>query len=256
MCGDGKGFVDLLRTHHRVALNLGTSGQSSLLQLAAIKEYLPRYQPKTVLWIFTEGIDLPDLYVESTHPLSRRYLDPTFSQHLLARQPEIDAALRRLVSGIETREHEAYGHASRSSLLEQSLPILKLWNLRQKLQLVLGANREEPQTRPMLDSTVDSLLSNALAQARSVVGSWGGTLYFVYLPTWDRYRNGPGAAEREHTKVLRMVNGLSIPVIDIEPAFHAQGDPLSLFPFRRFIHYNEQGNRIVAATILRALSGA
>ena len=107
---DGKGFVDLLRTHNQVALNLGTSGQSSLLQLAAIKEYLPRYEPKTVLWIFTEGIDLPDLYIESTHPLSRRYLDPTFSQHLLTRQPEIDAALRRVVSGIETREREAHAH--------------------------------------------------------------------------------------------------------------------------------------------------
>src|SRR4029078_2350657 len=29
---DGKGFVDLLRTHDLVALNLGMSGQSSLLQ--------------------------------------------------------------------------------------------------------------------------------------------------------------------------------------------------------------------------------
>ena len=104
---DGSGFVDLLRTHNLVVLNLGTSGQSSLLQLAAIKEYLPRYAPKIVLWFFTEGIDLPDLYVESTHPLSRRYLEPTFSQHLLTRQPEIDDALRRLVSGIETREREA-----------------------------------------------------------------------------------------------------------------------------------------------------
>ena len=118
---DGQGFVDLLRTHNQVVLNLGTSGQSSLLQLAAIKEYLPRYKPKTVLWIFTEGIDLPDLYLESTHPLARRYLDPTFSQHLLTRQPEIDAALRRVVSGIETREREPYRPASRSSLVRTVL---------------------------------------------------------------------------------------------------------------------------------------
>ena len=103
---DGKGFVDRLRTPNLVTLNLGMSGQSSLLQLAAIKEYLPRYEPKTVLWIFTEGIDLPDLYVEATHPIARRYLDPTFSQHLLTRQMEIDAALRRLVAGVETHERE------------------------------------------------------------------------------------------------------------------------------------------------------
>ena len=43
----------------------------------------------------------------------------------------------------------------------------------------------------MLEPTADTLLSNALAQARTVVSSWGGTLYFVYLPSWNRYRNGP-----------------------------------------------------------------
>jgi hypothetical protein len=252
---DGKGFVDLLRTQNPVTLNLGTSGQGSLLQLAAIKEYLPRYEPKSVLWFFSEGIDLPDLYVESTHPLSRRYLDPTFSQHLLTRQPEIDAALRRLVAGIETRERELDPPAGRSSLVEQSLPILKLWNLRLKLQMAFGVSPDEPHDRPTLDAAVDNLLSSVLARARTVVGSWGGTLYFVYLPSWDRYRIGAGTAEREHTKVLRLVNALSIPVIDIEAAFHAQPDPLSLFPFRRFGHYNERGNRIVAATILRGLAG-
>ena len=104
----------------------------------------------------------------------------------------------------------------------------------------------------MLESTADNLLSNALAQARTVVGSWGGTLYFVYLPSWNRYRNGPSAAEREHTKVLSLVNALTIPVIDVQPAFQAHNDPLSLFPFRRFGHYNERGNQIVADTILRA----
>ena len=146
--------------------------------------------------------------------------------------------------------------ASRSSLVEESLPILKLWSLRQKLQLVFGVDREEPQTRSRLEPTVDDLLRNALSQARKVVSSWGGTLYFVYLPGWDRYRNGRRAAEREHTTVLNLVNSLSIPVIDIEPAFEAQGDPLSLFPFRRFGHYNEQGHQIVATTILRVLAGA
>ena len=138
---DGKGFVDLLRTHDLVVLNLGESGQSSLLQLAAIKEYLPRYAPKTVLWIFTEGIDLPDLYVESTHPLSRRYLDPDVqpaSADPSARDRRVPSAD---VSGIETRERAAYPTVPARSLVERSLPILKLWNLRQKLELAYGAQR-------------------------------------------------------------------------------------------------------------------
>ena len=43
-------------------------------------------------------------------------------------------------------------------------------------------------------------------------------------------------------------------MIDVEPAFEARPDPLSLFPFRRFGHYNEAGNQIVAATVLEALA--
>ena len=31
------------------------------------------------------------------------------------------------------------------------------------------------------------------------------------------------------------------------------GDPLSLFPFRRFGHYNEAGNRVVADTVLKGM---
>jgi hypothetical protein len=183
-------------------------------------------------------------------------LDPTFSQHLIARQSEIDDALRRLVSNVEARERGPDPHTRPSYRLNQGLSMLRLRNLRQKVQFIYGLDSEETRSRWALDPAADTVLSTALAQARTVVGSWGGTLDFVYLPSWDRYRNGPGAAEREHAKVLRLVNGLSIPVVDIGPAFQAQGDPLSLFPFRRFGHYNERGNRIVAATILKFLSGA
>ena len=53
-------------------LNLGESGESSLLQLAAIREYLPAYTPKVVLWFFYEGQDLRTLYEQSAHPLVLR----------------------------------------------------------------------------------------------------------------------------------------------------------------------------------------
>jgi hypothetical protein len=252
---DGRGFVDLLRVDNVVTLNLGSSGQSSLLQLGAIKEYLPRYRPKTVLWIFAEGLDLPDLYLESMHPLARRYLDPTFSQDLLNRQAEIDTALRRVVSGLEAREREASPPASRRPWVDHSLRIFKLRNLRQSVERLYRPGSDDPPAWPILASTADRVLGDALAQARTVVASWGGTLYFVYLPSWSRYRNGPGAVEPEHAKVLALANALAIPVIDVQAAFQADTDPLSLFPFRRFGHYNERGHRIVAETILRTLSG-
>lgn len=43
-------------------------------------------------------------------------------------------------------------------------------------------------------------------------------------------------------------------LLDIHPAFRAQGDPLALFPFRRLRHYNQEGHRIVAQEVLRSIS--
>jgi hypothetical protein len=250
---DGQGFVDLLRTDNRQVLNLGISGQSSLLELAAIREYLPRYAPKAVLWFFTEGIDLADLHTESTHPYLMRYLDPTFSQGLLARQPEVDQVLRRVASRVEAR-YLARSPARTPSFVQRSMEMAKLWTLRHKVELAYGTHTEDPQVWSMLEQTSHNLLSTALDQAKSVTNSWGGTLYFVYLPSWNRYRNSPRPADREHQEVLNLVKALGIPVIDIQPAFQAQSDPLSLFPFRKFGHYNELGNQIVAETIVKSIS--
>jgi hypothetical protein len=246
---DGKGFVDLLRPRYPVTLNLGTSGQSSLLQLAAIKEYLQTLRPKTLLWFYTEGIDLPDLHEESSHPLLLRYLEPAFSQNLVDRQSQIDNALRHFQSDQSARSSLSASGSGIYTLPQLSLDILKLPHLRYKLDLMFGSNGIDTRAWSTLD-----LFRETLRQARMVTSSWGGRLYFVYLPNWTRYRNGATVPEREHAAVLKVVDALQIPVIDIAPAFSSHPDPLSLFPFRRFGHYNETGNKIVAATVLKSLS--
>ena len=246
---DGKGFVDLLRPQYPLTLNLGMSGQSSLLQLAAIKEYLPALRPQTVLWFYTEGIDLPDLSEESTYRFLMRYLEPGFSQNLARRQSQIDNAVRhfqRQQMANFTQPRPATGIFAFS---QRSLDALKLWHLRYKVDLMFGSNGIDTRAWSALD-----LFRETLAQARLVTSRWGGTLYFVYLPNWTRYSNGARTPEREHAAVLKIVRALQVPVIDVEPAFGSHKDPLSLFPFRRFGHYNEAGNQIVAATILKSLS--
>ena len=45
----------------------------------------------------------------------------------------------------------------------------------------------------------------SLAEAQKLTIGWGGSLYFVYLPSWSRYRNGARGPERERTKVLSLV---------------------------------------------------
>jgi hypothetical protein len=246
---NGKGFVDLLRPRYPVTLNLGMSGQSSLLQLAAIKEYLQTLRPKSVLWFYTEGIDLPDLYEESRHRLLLRYLEPAFSQNLVDRQSQIDRAVRHFQSDQSAQSSLPESGSETYAFPRLSLDHLKLWHLRYKLDLMFGSNGIDTRAWSTLD-----LFRETLSQARMVTSGWGGRLYFVYLPSWTRYRNSATVPAREHAAVLKIVHELQIPVIDIEPAFSSHEDPLSLFPFRRFGHYNEAGNRIVATTVLRSLS--
>lgn len=248
---EGKGFVDLLRKEYPVTFNVGLSGLGSLLQLGAIKEFLPRYAPKIVLWVFQEGIDLESLRQETQHPQLTRYLDPDFSQHLLARQVEIDAAWRRFVSDMEAAEREARTASKPSSIAYETVAILKLWNLRGWVAATYA--QDDARDVAFLEESHERLFTSIVQQAQSITSSWGGRLYFVYLPSWSRYRHNARATELERTSVLKIVRALQIPVIDIHPAFQAQSDPLSLFPFRRSGHYNESGNRIVAETILNAL---
>jgi len=249
---DGNDFADLLRAHFPATLNLGISGEGPLLQLGAMKEFLPRYAPRIVLWIFQEGLDLADLREEISHPLPTRYLEPAFNQRLLTRQPEVDEVLRRFTFDVEAAERvQTDTQVKPRTYGGQALSFVKLWNLRGWLAVARAS--DSARDVAFLEASHGRALTEILNQARDIARGWGGTLYFVYLPSWSRYRNHARAIEQERTTVLGLVRALQIPVIDIEPAFRSQDDPLSLFPFQRFGHYNERGNRIVADSIVEAL---
>ena len=129
-----------------------------------------------------------------------------------------------------------------------------MWHLRENLELTYGIRSDDTHAWLELQELAQNLLGDALVQANTLTRSWGGTLYFVYLPSWNRYRNGSAAAERDRRRVLNLVSTFGIPIIDIQTAFAANPDPLSLFPFRKFGHYNAAGNRLVAGALLRTLS--
>jgi hypothetical protein len=204
-----------------------------------------------VLWVFQEGLDLPELRDEMRLPLAMRYLQPGFTQHLLTRQREIDNALRQFAAATEASESRARGVVQTTSAADQWLGILKLWHLRSQLNYARGV--ENASAVAWLKKSNYQPFTDILRRARDLAKASGSRLYFVYLPSWDRYRHDAQAVELERNTVLRVAETLDIPSIDAHLAFEAHGDPLSLFPFRRFGHYNEEGNRVVAAAILDVL---
>ncbi|SPP66175.1 hypothetical protein [Nitrospira lenta] len=261
-----KNFVSLIRQQQPSTLNVGRSGNGPLCDLAAIKEYLSIVRPKVVLWEYFEGNDLADLEVELRNPILRRYLEAEFSQHLHSRQPAIDQALMEYVESVR-HSREPLGHLrqylvrqhSLSGVLDDVEGFIKLAHARQ--QISQAVQRLKPKdAREFLVRTTQAraddieLFRRILEQAKVSVEAWGGTMTFVYLPQWERYADVQYAS-KDRDRIIEVVKQLGIFVVDLHPAFIKHGDPVSLFPFRRYGHYTEEGNRLVAEEILKALAG-
>ncbi|HDN26684.1 MAG TPA: hypothetical protein ENG03_06240 [Thioploca sp.] len=213
-------------------INLGITANGPLLELASLKEYGEPLKPKYVLWVYYEENDLGDLVSEQKSPLLLKYRDNRFSQNLISRQSEIDSVLIEYIEGID-RETAAL------------LNVVKLRHLRQ----FLGLTASLAAAPPLL------FFTELLGDAKNLTSSWGGKLYFVYLPMWQRYATDVEHGTFQHrNQVLSVVQRLNIPIIDMhDQVFAAHPDPLSLFPFRMNGHYTSEGYSLVAKAIQASL---
>jgi hypothetical protein len=184
-----------------------------------------------------------------------RYLEGDFKQVLLTNQSAIDQALTADIprrKAVETSRRQSRKESNAGPVAD-SLSLLKLSRLRTHLGLAYGKDERDAEVE---DATMN-LLQKILSQANDRVSAWGGKLYFIYLPSWDRYAgNNPESADRQHAQVLTFVGSLGVPVIDLHRAFQAQRDPLSLFPFRGPGHYNQEGHGLVAEEVLKVISSS
>jgi PAS domain S-box-containing protein len=260
-------FVSLIRHRYPQTLNLGIEGNGSLVMLATLKEYAESVRPKIVLWFYFEGNDLKDLGDERQNALLSRYLTGSdFTQDLLNRQTEIDRALADYVATVAAKSwfsvklEEISDTITKMGFLGTVKNIVKINEVRQRLRLVHGTIEEDsPFTEPATPTRADrpqvALLYEILLQAKNLVSSWGGDLYFVYLPAVKRYVPEE-KVNAGRPAVLETAKKAGIPVIDIHPAFMAQKDPRSLFTLRlsSYVHYNDEGHRLVAEEVLQAIS--
>ena len=250
----GKSFVDIIRQQHPATLNLGMAGEGPLLMLSTLKEYVSPLRPKRVIWFYFEGNDFLDLQDEKKSALVMKYLEDGFSQELLQRQGEIDRVLVDLVEREKARIvalREERIRLRKGRVAQVALDIVKLRALRFELGL-LRETTDEDTTAASKARDLD-LFRQILSRARVTVASWGGTLYLVYLPNWQRFKQ-PLPEESLHDEVLLVARDLGIPTLDLLPAFNAHPDPMSLFPFREAGHYTESGHRLVADEVLKGIA--
>lgn len=243
----------LLRAAGQRVLNLGFSGNGPLLELATLKEYGAAIKPKIVLWLYFEGNDLTDLDHEKVCPPLRQYFqDETYTQDLIHRQGEIDRALEKYLGALEIRKDQErnkpwYRHKKFLVAL-RSFQLKNLKSAIRHLQTILPEYLYHENVH---------LFKEVMAMAQKTVHSWGGTLYFVYLPSYHRYAGQAQVSPlNRRDLVINAVHSLGIPLIDFHPVLNSLPDPLVMFPFRKDGHYNEEGYRLLSQEILGALNGS
>ena len=219
---------------NKSVLNLGQPGNGPLMQYATLREYLSS-NVKKVIWVYYEGNDLKDLEFEKKKNILTNYLeDVNFTQNLKSKQNEINYLAINLIKEKEKKREN--GNDEEKEKFKYKL--FKFIQILSTRQLILPETAPPPELKKILQLTKELIEKNNLK------------LYFVYLPKYDRYKSSYDNTNYNLIKVI--VTELNIPFIDMHnEVFKKEQNPLKLFPFEMFGHYNIEGYKKVAETIYK-----
>ena len=226
-------------------INLGYKANGPLSMLATLKEYMPK-NTKNVLWLYFEGNDLNDLESELNNEILLKYFfDINFSQNLKKKQNIIDLLNKEIIFKSIDLEDRIIDQATRNAKLKNKL--LKFIRLNETKKIFnLQTIRHKDKELPVQE------FKNIIKNAKKYVESNNSILHFVYLPQFERYNNK--VLNSNYNQIKNIVEELNINFIDIHKGvFLKQKDPLELFPFKMWGHYNENGYKKVSNHIYENL---
>lgn len=229
----------------KTVLNLGFSSSGPLITYGTLREYL-NSNAKKVLWIYNNNNDLQLLEGELTLNIQlKNYLnDLTFTQNLKLSQKEIDNM------GITKTEN----HLNWKKKNEKSIVYFVKLN---KVRSIF--NRYLPKTNqpfPRVKSKPKTLeeFKKIIKMTRDLTSKKNSQLYFIYLPDYIRYTKEYNDSNylANYLAVKKIVEELDIPFIDIHSeVFDKEQNPLKLYPFKQFGHYNIEGYKKVSEAIYK-----
>lgn len=227
----------LTRNGHTV-VNLGVSDTGPLVQLAILKEYAKDLRPKSLFWIYFGGNDPGNLNGEKKSSILRDYLRPGHKLNLKEYQEEIDDLLREVVKA-------KINPGPLTTFFLNAFRGIRLMKIRGVFIRALSAlNKRHQISMPKIEDY--PLLTQILTEAKRVVQSWGGKLYFVYIPPSAGGHIKGYKKDLSYKEVFNIVKKLDVKIIDVQEILDTHPNPLSLYPLGIIKHFTPQGYKLIA----------
>ena len=222
-------------------LNLGYGGNGSLTEFATLREYLGQ-NVKNVIWIYY-GNDLIDLKNELNSEILKKYIkNKNFKQNLKQKVRDINFQNK---AAMEIEEKAIDEQTQDNKSLKYK--ILKFIRLHQTKRVIRN-NFTYKKNQTIKNDEIYSKFKEILKLSKNLTEENGSRFFFVYLPGYTKYTLKESDAS--YQKIKKIVKELEISFIDIDrEVFSKENDPLVLFPFRQYGHYNEEGYRKVSEAI-------
>ena len=223
-------IASLLNNKGYRTVNLGISGNGPLFNLATIIEYAKYLKPKIILWIHCEN-DIFDLIKSSESNSLNKYLYfKDYSQNLINRQHEVDSLWVRY------RKNNPLKNQKKRNKSFNFKDIIKLKQFRKSLNIT--------NTSPK-----SYLFEDILKKSVEITSSWGGKLYFVYVPYYETLIDNVPRPYRKY--ILKTLNDNNIEVIDVLDILssRSKSELKNLYPLGLPGHFSKKGYSVTTDII-------
>ena len=210
-------------------LNLGYGDIGPLFEYAILREYLQK-NTKKILWLYYEGNDQSDLNKELDNEFLNNYLlDSKFSQKLITRQSEVDELIKKKIPDLLRYKEEL---KNKQNLKYKILKFLRL----DKTKRIFRNKKEKFKKNKFIE----------IKKKEKDLSIYNNSkLYFVYLPSYDRYNNIIKDNDyKDFNFIKNSIRDLNIPFIDLHTDLISKNYK-AYFPFGLEGHYNEKGYKEV-----------
>jgi hypothetical protein len=135
-----------LRTLGFNSVNFGITGTGPLTSLAVIREYLEKFKPKHVVYLYFEGNDLRDLNWEKNTYL-KKYLNKNFKLNYLNRQKDLEIFLenfqKKKISELIQHDISKLQYKSKNNFFSIFKDILEMTSIKGILRTTLSKKNNE-----------------------------------------------------------------------------------------------------------------